>query len=47
MPLGLVSRQYQATRTGILKDKTMYISNDDAQNYPFCRLELLVENIYT
>ena len=24
-------------------DKLMYILNDDAQNYPFCRFQLLVE----
>ena len=24
-------------------DKLIYIPNDDTQNYPFCRLKLLVE----
>ena len=24
-------------------DKLMYIPNDDTQNYPFCRLQLVVE----
>ena len=28
---------------GIIVDKLMYISNDDAQNNPFCRLQLVVE----
>ena len=26
-----------------MHDKLMYIPNDDAQNYAFCRLQLLVE----
>ena len=26
-----------------MADKLMYISNDDTQNYPFCRLQLAVE----
>ena len=25
-----------------MTDKLMYIHNDDTQNYPFCRLELVV-----
>ena len=38
--------------TGILKDKTIedkfsYIPNDDEQNYPFCRLKLLVKSLET
>ena len=35
-------------RIGIKRDKTiadkfMYIPNDDTQNYPFCRLQIVVE----
>ena len=35
-------------KTGILRDKTiadklMYIPSNDTQNYPFCRLQLVVE----
>ena len=26
-----------------MADKLMYISNDDTQNYTFCRLQLVVE----
>ena len=26
-----------------MADKLMYIPNDDTQNYPFCRLQLLVK----
>ena len=26
-----------------MADKLIYIPNDDAQNYPFCRLKLMVE----
>ena len=26
-----------------ISDKLMYISNDVTQNYPFCRLKLVVE----
>ena len=26
-----------------MADKLMYIPTDDTQNYPFCRLELVVE----
>ena len=26
-----------------MADKLMYIPNDDTQNYPLCRLKLLVE----
>ena len=26
-----------------MEDKLMYIPNNDAQNYPFCRLQLVVE----
>ncbi len=38
-----------AGETGISRDKTMhdllmYMSNDDKQNYSFCRLKLLIEN---
>ena len=25
-----------------MADKLMYITNDDTQNYPFCRLQLVV-----
>ena len=25
----------------------MYIPNDDTQNYPICRLQLVVETLYT
>ncbi len=28
---------------GTMADKFMYICNDDTQNYPFCRLHLVVE----
>ena len=30
-----------------MADKWMYIPNDDSQNYPFCRLQLVVESFYT
>ena len=30
-----------------MADKLMYISNDDAQNYPFFRLRLVVEHLDT
>ena len=38
------------TESGIYRDKTiadklMYIPNDDAQNYLFCRLNLTVETL--
>ena len=26
-----------------MADELMYIHNDDTQNYPFCRLQLVVE----
>ena len=26
-----------------MADKLMYIQNDDTQNYPFCRLQFIVE----
>ena len=26
-----------------MADKLLYIPNDDKQNYPFCRLQLVVE----
>ena len=37
---------------GILRGKTIadkltYIPNDDTQNYPFCKLQLVVENLNT
>ncbi len=28
-----------------MADKFMYIPNDDAQNYPFCILQLAVETL--
>ena len=28
-----------------MADKLMYIPNDDTQNYPFCRLKLVVETL--
>ena len=28
-----------------IADKLMYIPNNDKQNYPFCRLQLVVETI--
>ena len=28
-------------------DKLMYISNDDTQNYPLCKLQLFVKNLDT
>ena len=28
----------------IMANKLMYIPNDNTQNYPFCRLQLVVEN---
>ena len=30
-----------------MADKLMHISNDDTQNYPFCRLHLVVESFDT
>ena len=30
----------------IMTDKFMYIPNNDKQNYPFCRLKLVVETLY-
>ena len=30
-------------RDKTLADKSMYIPNDDTQNYPFCTLKLVVE----
>ena len=30
-------------RDNTMADKFMYIPNDNAQNYPFCRLKLVVE----
>ena len=30
-----------------MADKVMYIPNDDTQNYPFCRLQLVVETLDT
>ena len=26
-----------------MADKLMYISNDDTQNYPFCKLRLVID----
>ena len=45
--VGVCVCAYQ-TFTGIVRDKTMddklmYIYNDDTQNYPFCRFQLVVE----
>ena len=31
------------SRDKTMTDKLMYIPNDDTQNYPFCRLKLVVE----
>ena len=28
-------------------DELIFIPNDDTQNYPFCRLKLVVETFYT
>ena len=30
-------------REQTMADKCMYISDDDTENYPFCRLQLMVE----
>ena len=30
-----------------MDDKLMYIHNDDTQNYPFCRLQLVIERLNT
>ena len=30
-------------REKTITDKLMYIPNDDTQNYPFCKLQLVVE----
>ena len=30
-----------------MADKSMYLPNDDTQNYPFCRLELVIETLET
>ena len=30
-----------------MDDKFMHIPNDDPQNYPFCKLELVVETFNT
>ena len=30
-----------------MADKLIYITNDDAQNYPSCRLQLVVESLDT
>ena len=30
-----------------MADKLMYIPNDKTQNYPYCRLHLVVETIWT
>ena len=28
-----------------MADKLMYISNDDTQNYPFCKFKLVIETL--
>ena len=30
-----------------MADKLMYIPNDDTQNYPFCRLKLVLKHLNT
>ena len=35
--------QSKIYRDKTVANKLMYISNDDTQNYPFCRLKLVVE----
>ena len=32
-------------RNKTVADKLMFIPNDDIQNYPFCRLQLVVETL--
>ena len=34
-------------RDKTMADKLMYIPNDDTNNYPFCRLKLLVQSLDT
>ena len=34
-------------RDKTMADKLMYISNDDTQNYPFYRLQLVLKHLYT
>ena len=47
-----INTQEEVSNPGIQRDKTIAdefinIPNNDAQHYPFCRLQLLVENLDT
>ena len=47
-----ISIKSKTIMSGVLGDKTMddkliYIPNDDKQNFPFCRLKLLVISLNT
>ena len=41
-----IARKLIFYRDKTMGDKMMYILNDDTQNYPFCRLKLVVENTF-
>ena len=36
---------YRDLKDKTMADKLMYISNNDKQNYPLCRLKLVVEKL--
>ena len=39
-----MSSNVRDQRDKTMADKVMYIPNDDTQNYPFCRSQLVVES---
>ena len=39
----MTSSLFLVERDKTMADKLMYITNGDTQNYPFCRLKLVVE----
>ena len=39
--------QLRDQRDKTMADKLMYIPNDDSQNYPICKLKLVVETLNT
>ena len=50
--LELNQAQQPHVKSGILMDKTindksLYLQNDIRQNYPFCRMKLMVKNLST
>ena len=40
---GIIQQFRDVKESKTMADKLMYILNDNTQNYPFCRLRLVVE----